>query len=305
MSNEIPKIITRALAEENIGFIGAGAFYLTMTKVITEMLAVAPARAQALSEVIAATKDVTKVDIVDLIDTAEAAVKENNALKAENEILKLALHVANGHLSVHEEPDSRFVNDWFVALAAVECDSANEACVRILKEQKAHLEEWLPTLTSSDLPLRRPELQISMARRNDQYPLPVDIYDNQAVQNIMSFLADRKPEQLRMLSRNMLADGADYMAAEIDDALKALTRADVAILEPVWMFTCPATGEEYELSGEERQTIANEGIYVHPDRGEIVPDFRKHIANYWGLNTNNSSYMDWKAQQAAAPGLGV
>jgi hypothetical protein len=61
------------------------------------------------------------------------------------------------------------------------------------------------------------------------------------------------------------------------------------------MFADPETGEEYRLSDEERRMVSDNKLFIHPEAGVEVADYRDHIGHYWALNTSNAEFLAWKA----------
>lgn len=294
MTTSLSKIIDRVLREQKIDLLSSKEFNSAMTAVIGEMLLTAPKRTAALSSRLQSNGDDVKTDIVTIVDTA-------NKLADEVQGLKLALEVATARLSFMEPNDSRAVSDVFVSLASVVSGHTNDACWRILREEKARLE-------TIDFEAARDQNDDTVSiriGRGDGYPLPPELLENKTVGTIIDFLRETPESALRFLSKPFFARHVvpDAMDAELELALTALTDKNLAVLAPVWMFLDPISGEEYELTAEDRQTIIDENLFIHPETGNPVTDFRNHIGHYWALNTDNGEFLAWKAQ--VNPGLKV
>jgi hypothetical protein len=281
-------ITERVLREQKIDLLTPKEFHSAMRAIFSEMLLAAPKRTKALAGAMA-EKDIKALDVANLLDLS-------NDMAKEIEGLKLALGVAVSQLYFSEPGDSRAVSDVFVSLASVVAGDANEACFDILADERKRLDA-LDTEAVRQENQDSIKISVRVGRTLDDYPLPTDVLDNKSVASILDFLRRIPNEELRFLSKRAIANavGDTAIEAEIDYALSALTREELAILTPVWMFADPETGEEYRLSDEERRMVSDNKLFIHPESGVEVADYRDHIGHYWALNTSNAEFLAWKA----------
>jgi hypothetical protein len=95
---------------------------------------------------------------------------------------------------------------------------------------------------------------------------------------IVDYLTERSSQQLRMLTFQTLAKAAQR--AEVDSdvltAIQILTSTKLAILDSKAMFV-DDDSEEHELTDDEFAEAMRTGEFVHPETGELVPDYARHV----------------------------
>jgi hypothetical protein len=283
-------ITERVLRNRKLDIITAREFHGALTSIVTDMIAATPKRISAFRDYLKEKGRANeRIDVAKLLDTANDLAKERQALK-------LALNVAVTQLYFTEPGDSRAVSDTFVALACVDTGDIDQPVIDVLKAERARLD-------TLDIEAVRREiadgvkLSVRIGRKGNDYPLPPELLDNKTVTTIIEFLRDTPAEQLRFLSKRSfkaLLD-SDTIEAEVDLALTALTAVDMPVLSTVWMFHDPESGQEYELTEEDKQGIANDRLFIHPETGMEVADYQPYIGYYWALNTKYDDFMSWKA----------
>lgn len=226
--------------------------------------------------------------------------KTEAALAEENARLRTALDAALIALAPFEQPDSRFVSPLFVSLAAVATHQDDAACWAII-------DEWVAAARERDArgePVEHiPTGEITVTiTKNGSFDLPAECVEDRTVHLLIEGLRDTPEEQLRMLSKRQikgLISGAAH-ETEVDSAIAILERPDVSILKQVWLYTDALSGEELVVDDELKTSFLETGIFIHPETGNAVSDFRDGLSVYRALNTDNAAFMDWKMEAQAA-----
>jgi hypothetical protein len=188
----------------------------------------------------------------------------------------------------------------FIALACVQSGTADKACWDVINDyiEAENLRE------EAGIPVKHvpsADVKVKVAK-GDSFLLPDDVVENRVVHLLMAALRDRDESQLLMLTPNQIRKMTDETlhAAEIAAAIEILERSDVAVLKQVWIYTDDVIGDEYHLSDEDRKLVLETGIFVHPELGVVVDNFRDNLSVYYALNTDNQEFMEWKANYAPA-----
>lgn len=222
--------------------------------------------------------------------------KSNADLVKENMELRLALDAAIRALTPFEEPGRHFGSPLFVSLACVLTNQADKACWDVINEylaaEKKREEDGIPVEH-----IKTVDISVKVGKQLDSYMLPHDVVENRAIHSVIETLRDTPESHLRMMTTRQLKKMVDETLhdAELEQAIKILERSDIDILTQVWIYTDPTTGQEYELDDMERKQILENGIFVHPELGTIIEQFREHLSAYHALNIKNQEFMDWKA----------
>jgi hypothetical protein len=222
--------------------------------------------------------------------------KSHDDLVKENQELRTALDAALRALTPFEEPGRHFGSPLFVSLACVLTGDADQACWNVIDD---YLEEERKR-EAAGIPVehvKTVDVTVKIGKQLDSYMLPHDVVDNQAVHRVIEMLRDKPESHLRMMTTGQLKTmvDSDLHDAELRAAIKILERADVDILTEAWIFTDPNDDAEYSLDNMERKQVLETGIFVHPDRGVIVENFRDNLQVFHALNTENEEFMSWKA----------
>lgn len=223
--------------------------------------------------------------------------KSRHELAKENQELRTALDAALRAMTPFEEPGRHFGSPLFVSLACVLSNQADQACWDVINdyiaaEQKRE-EAGIPVEYIKPF-----DIAVKIGKKLDSYMLPDDVVENRAVHLVIDALRDTPESNLRMLTKRQLGSLIDEELhdAELEAAVKILERSDVNVLKQVWIFTDPRNEKEYCLDDAERKAVLETGVFVHPNIGVAINDFRAHLSVYHALNTDNQEFMSWKAE---------
>lgn len=232
--------------------------------------------------------------------TNKASHKSRAELVKENEELRTALDAAIRALMPFEQPGRFFGSPLFISLAAVQAGQADSACWDVINDYIAAEKKR----EEADIPVEH--IQIADVKvkigKADSFLLPADVVENRAVHLVIATLRDIDESHLRMMTPRQLKTMVDQSLhdAELAAAIEILERADVEILKQVWIYTDVVIGDEYCLTDKDRKVVLETGIFVHPELGTVIDNFRDHLSVYYALNTDNQEFMEWKAGYAPA-----
>jgi hypothetical protein len=225
-----------------------------------------------------------------------APQKSHTDLVKENQELRRALDAAVRALTPFEEPGRHFGSPLFMSLVCVLSDQADKACWDVINEyiaaEKQREDAGIPV---EHIQVHEIKVKIGKA---DSFILPHEVVENRAVHLVIATLRDTAEAHLRMMTTRQLKSMVDdgLHDAELTSAIEILERSDVEILKQVWIYNDPNTGEEHCLADKDRKIVLETGIFVHPEEGVIVENFRADLSVYYALNTDNQEFMDWKAE---------
>lgn len=96
---------------------------------------------------------------------------------------------------------------------------------------------------------------------------------------VAAYMEATPREHLRMLSFTTLAQilGKQSVDDEVVRVATLLSTSACHLLTKKWMFLDAETGDEYELGVDEVRACADEGVFAHPESGELVQDAANHI----------------------------
>ncbi|TLX16833.1 hypothetical protein [Rhizobium sp. MHM7A] len=207
----------------------------------------------------------------------------------------MALDAAVRALTPFEEPGRHFGSPLFMSLVCVLTDQADKACWDVINEylqaEKQREDAGIPVEH-----IQVHEIKVKIGKAGS-FLLPDDVVENRAVHLVIATLRDTEESHLRMMTPRQLKSMVDDSLhdAELNAAIEILERDDVEILKQVWIYTDPNSGEEHCLTDKDRKVVLETGIFVHPDEGVIVDNFRADLSVYYALNTDNQEFMEWKA----------
>ena len=231
--------------------------------------------------------------------TKKDVQKSQAELVKENEELRTALDAAIRALTPFEQPGRFFGSPIFMSLVCVHSGDADKACWDAIKDYiAADNQREAAGIPVEHIPTADVKVKIGKA---DSFILPADVVENRAVHLVIATLRDDDESQLRMMTPRQLKMMVDDRLhdAELNAAVEILERSDVEILKQVWIYT-DVNGNEHCLSDKERKVVLETGIFVHPELGIVVDNFRDSLAVYYALNTDNQEFMDWKSSYAPA-----
>ena len=99
--------------------------------------------------------------------------------------------------------------------------------------------------------------------------------------DIIDFVASKPVEQLRFLTFTTLsqAAGRESVDTEVLAAINLLTASRLAIFDSHAMLIDDES--EHELSPEEFADARKNGLLIHPETGEEVPNFEEHVIPFF------------------------
>lgn len=100
---------------------------------------------------------------------------------------------------------------------------------------------------------------------------------------IIDFMAPLDEQQLRMLTIPVLLEALEKQKVDADflAALAILANSSVQILDSKAIFA-DNDCDEYHLETEEFEEVRRANAFVHPESGELVPDFEVKLIPYFG-----------------------
>jgi hypothetical protein len=229
-----------------------------------------------------------------------ASQKSRADLVKENQELRIALDAAIRALTPFEEPGRFFGSPLFMSLVCVQTGQADQACWDVINAyiaaENKREEAGIPVEH-----IKTVDIKVKIGKA-DSFMLPDDVVENRAVHLMIATLRDTEESHLRMMTLRQLKTMVDENLhdAELNAALEILERGDVEILKQVWIYTDAVTGEEYCLTDKDRKVVLETGVFVHPELGIIIEDFRDHLSVYYALNTDNQEFMEWKSEYTPA-----
>lgn len=232
--------------------------------------------------------------------SSAAPQKSHADLIRENQELRTALDAAIRALTPFEEPGRHFGSPLFLSLICVLSDQADKACWDVINEyllaEKQREEAGIPVEH-----IKTVDIKVKIGKA-DSFILPDEVVENRAVHLVIATLRDTEESHLSMMTTRQLKSMVDESLhdAELKSAIEILERGDVEILKQVWIYTDPDTGEEHCLTDEDRKSVLETGIFVHPHEGVVVNNFRPNLSVYYALNTDNREFMEWKAEYKPA-----
>jgi hypothetical protein len=187
-----------------------------------------------------------------------------------------------------------------MSLVCVQTGQADQACWDVINAYIAAEN----TREEAGIPvehIKTVDIKVKIGKA-DSFMLPDDVVENRAVHLVISTLRDTEESHLRMMTPRQLKTMVDENLhdAELNAAVEILERGDVEILKQVWIYTDAVTGEEYCLTDKDRKVVLETGVFVHPELGVIIEDFRDHLSVYYALNTDNQEFMEWKSEYTPA-----
>lgn len=232
--------------------------------------------------------------------TNKASQKSRAELMKENEELRIALDAAIRALTPFEQPGRFFGSPLFMSLVCVQTGEADSACWDVINDYIAAERKR----EEADIPvehIQTAEVKVKIGKA-DSFLLPADVVENRAVHLVIATLRDTNESHLRMMTLRQLKTMVDegLHDAELTAAIEILQQSDVEVLKQVWIYTDPVSGEEHCLTDKDRKVVLETGIFVHPELGVVIDNFRDHLSVYYALNTDNQEFMDWKADYAPA-----
>jgi hypothetical protein len=229
-----------------------------------------------------------------------ASQKSRADLVKETQELRIALDAAIRALTPFEEPGRFFGSHLFMSLVCVQTGQADQACWDVINAYIAAEDKR----EEAGIPvehIKTVDIKVKIGKA-DSFMLPDDVVENRAVHLVMATLRDTEESHLRMMTTRQLKAMVDENLhdAELNAALEILERGDVEILKQIWIYTDAVIGEEYCLTDKDRKVVLETGVFVHPELGIIIEDFRDHLSVYYALNTDNQEFMEWKSEYTPA-----